>query len=46
MFIRRHSRELAGRKVFCRPETAGKFKEAVFRLVVFLYIDDLPANCS
>ena len=38
-----NSRELAGTlttvrggKVFCRPEMAGKFKEAVFRLVLFL----------
>ena len=25
-----------GKKVFYRPETAGKFKEAVFRLVLLL----------
>ena len=38
-----NSRELAGSltivrggKVFCRPETAGKFKEVVFRLGLFL----------
>ena len=38
-----NSHELAGTlttvrggKVFCRPETVGKFKEAVFRLALFL----------